>query len=116
MVLNESSTFAEHVKEAVIKARRGIGIIRFMARYVHRDVLDQMYKPYVRPHLDYGDVIYHNQNLHLMSKLESTQYDAALAASGAWRGTSTDKILEDLAGRLLLTRDGLGAFVSFIKL
>ena len=84
LVLDESLTFAEHIKEAVIKARRGIGIIRFMARYVPRDVLDQMYKLYVRPHLDYGDVIYHNQNLHLMSKLESTQYDAALAVSGAW--------------------------------
>ena len=34
LVLDESLTFAEHIKEAVIKARRGIGIIRFMARYV----------------------------------------------------------------------------------
>ena len=98
LVLDESLAFTEHIKVAVIKARRGIGIIRFMARYLHRDVLDQMYKLYVRPHLDYGDVIYHNQNLHLMSKLESTQYtqyDAALAV-GAWRGTSTDKVLEEL--------------------
>ena len=29
-----------------------------MAKYVTRDVLDQMCKLYVRPHLDYGDVIY----------------------------------------------------------
>ena len=72
-----SLTSAEHIKEAVIKARRGIGIIRFMARYVHHGVLDQMYKLYVRPHLDYGDIIYHNQNLCLMSKLASAQYDAA---------------------------------------
>ena len=55
-----------------------------------------MYKLYVIPHLDYGEVIYHNQNLHLMSKSESTHHDAALAVSGAWRGTSTDKVLEEL--------------------
>ena len=86
LVLDESLTFAVHVKEVVIKARRGIGIgIRFMARYVHRDVLDQMYKLNVRSHLHYGDVIYHNQNLHIMSKSESSQYDAALAVSGSWR-------------------------------
>ena len=78
LVLDESLTFAEHIKEAVIKARRGTGIIGCLARYVPRDVLDQMYKLYVRPHLYYGDVIYHNQNLHLMSK-----YDAALAVNGA---------------------------------
>ena len=96
LVLDESLTFVEHIKEAVIKARRNIGIIRFTARYVHRDLLYQMYKLYVRLHLDYSDVIYHNQNLHLRSKLESTQYDAALAVSGAWRGTSTDKVLKEL--------------------
>ena len=59
--------------------------------------LDQMYKLYVRPHLDYGDVVYHNQNSSLMSKLESTQYAAVLAVSGAWRGTNTDKLFEELS-------------------
>ena len=101
----------EHIKEAVIKARGGIYIVRFMARYVHRDVLDQTYKLYVRPHL-----VYHSQNLHLMSKLESTQHDAVLAVSGAWCGTSTDKVLEELGWETLATGDGIGAFVSFIKL
>ena len=92
LILDETLNFAEHIKEAIIKARRGIGIIRFLSKYVHRDVLDQMYKLYVRPHLDYGDVVYHNQNSSLMNKLESTQYAAALAVSGAWPGTSTDKL------------------------
>ena len=93
LILDETLNFAEHIKEAIIKARRGIGIIRFLSKYVHRDVLDQMYKLYMRPNLDYGDVVYHNQNSCLMSKLESTQYAAALAVSGAWRGTNTDKII-----------------------
>ena len=31
-----------------------------MARYMHLDVLDQTYKLFVKPHLDYGEVIYHN--------------------------------------------------------
>ena len=34
-------------------------MIRYMAKYVSRDVRDQIYKLYVRPHLDYGDIIYH---------------------------------------------------------
>ena len=84
LILHETFNFAEHIKEAFIKARRGIGIIRFLSKDVHRDVFDQMYKLYVRPHLDYGDVDYHNQNSSLMSKLESTEYAAALAVSGAW--------------------------------
>ena len=36
-----------------------------------------MYKLYVRLHSDYGNVVYHNQNSPLISKLESTQHAAA---------------------------------------
>ena len=68
LILDETLNFAEHIKEAIIKARRGIDIIRFLPKYVHCDVLDKMYKLYMRLHLDYGDVVYHDQNSSLMSK------------------------------------------------
>ena len=48
-----------------------------------------MYKAFVRPHLDYGDIFYdeaYNENFH--QKLESIQYNACLALSGAIRGSS----------------------------
>ena len=96
MILDETLNFVEHIKEAIIKARRGIGIIRFLLKYVHRDILDQMYKLYLRPNLDYGDVVHDNQNSSLMSKLESTQYAADLAVGGVWRGTNTGKLVEEL--------------------
>ena len=41
-----------------------------------------MYKIYVRLHLDYCDVVYHNQLSEMMNKLESIQYYAALIVSG----------------------------------
>ena len=59
IILDSKLTFLCYIKEAIVKARRGIGIIRFLSKYVARDVLDQIYKLYVRPHLDYGDIIYH---------------------------------------------------------
>ena len=54
-----SSIFHSHIREAIIKAMRGIGIIHFLSKYVSRDVIDQIHKFYARPHLDYGDIIYH---------------------------------------------------------
>ena len=116
LTLDETLNFVEHIKEAIIKARRGIGIIRFLSKYVHRDVLDQMYKLYVRPHLDYGDVVYHNQNSSLMSKLESTQYAAALAVSGAWRGTNGDKLFEELGWESLAHRRWYRRLCLFYKI
>ena len=45
------------------------------------------YKMYVRPHLDYGDVIYHNQRENLLDMLEQVQCKAAIVVSGCWQGT-----------------------------
>ena len=47
-------SFLRHIKEIIMKACRAVGIIRFMTKCVSSDVLDQMCKFYVRPHLDYG--------------------------------------------------------------
>ena len=116
LILDETLNFAEHIKEAIIKARRGIGIIRCLPRYVHCDVLDQMYKLYVRPNLDYGDIVYHNQNSSLMSKLESTQYAAAPAVSGAWRGTNTDKLSEEHGWESLAHRRWYRRLCLFYKI
>ena len=65
LILNEKLTFTEHVREAMVKAKRGIGIIRFLSKYSSRDILDQIYKLFVWTHLDYGDMIYLDQNMPL---------------------------------------------------
>ena len=89
--MDSALNFHSHVKEKIVIARRGIGEIHHLSKYVTRDVLDQIYKLYVRPHLDYGDIIYHKVDLELSldftEKIEATQYSAALTVSGAWRGT-----------------------------
>ena len=93
-------SFLRHIKEIIMKARRGVGTTRFMSKYVSCHILDQMYKLYVRPHLDYGDLIYHKDDpdasLSLTKRLESVQNTAALAVTGAWKGTNKSKLLGKL--------------------
>ena len=107
-------------RKKIVSARRGIGVIRYMSRYVTRDVLDQMYKLYIRPHLDYGDIIYHKydpeMNLDFTKKLEATQYTAALAVSGAWRGTNKYKLYEELGWESLYHRRWYRRLTHFFKL
>ena len=70
-----------------------------MSSYVSRDVLDQMFKLYVRPHLDYGHLVYHKDDpeasLSLTKRLESAQHTAALAVTGARKGTNESKFLDE---------------------
>ena len=67
MILDHKLDFQSHIREVILKARRGIGLIKYLSKYVSREVLDQVYKLYIRPHLDYGDIIYHrfDPEMHL---------------------------------------------------
>ena len=46
-------------------AREGLGIIKHLAPYLPVSTLDQIYKMYVRPHLDFCDVIFHKYSFYL---------------------------------------------------
>ena len=108
IVLDSKLSFQSHIREAILKARRGIGRIMYISKYVSRNVLDQVYKLYVRPHLDYGDIIYHRYDpemiLNVTKRLEQTQYHAALAVTGAWRGTNRQKLYDELGWEELYHR------------
>ena len=43
MTLDSKLGFQSHTKEAIVKAKRGIGMIRCLSRFVSRDVLDQIF-------------------------------------------------------------------------
>ena len=64
--LDSKLDFISHIRQAILKAKRGIGMIKYLSKYVSRDVLDQIYKLYVRPHLDYGDIIYHRHDPEML--------------------------------------------------
>ena len=64
-----------------------------------------MHNALVRSYLDYCDIIYHIPSLQtqfgvtqsdLMEKVESIQYQAALAVTGAWQSSSCSKLYEEL--------------------
>ena len=106
-ILDIRLTFSIHIQSVINKARRGIGMLRLSFNYLPRQTLNELYKIYVRPHLDYVDVLYHipqkvcdfslEITLHRrMERHESVQYSAGLAITGAWKGTSRDTIYREL--------------------
>ena len=57
--VDQHKHLAYHIQAAIAKSRKAIGMLKFMSKYLSRNTLNELYKLYVRPHLDYGDVIYH---------------------------------------------------------
>ena len=154
LILDPLLNFAAHFKEKIAKARKGIGLIKHLRQFLPTNVLDQIYKMHVRPHLDYCDFIYHipelkpesgdsdsdvvvstiaddsndgnddinensNRKISLnfrMRTLESIQYQAALAVTGAWKGTSTIKIYMELGWESLHHRRYFRRITQFYKI
>ena len=67
--------------------------------------------------IDYGDIIYDQpQNESFSNEIESVQYKAAVAITGAIQGTSYDKLNQELVLESLKSRRwyGINVFVAYI--
>ena len=93
MLLDTKLGFQEHFKSIFSKVNKTIGLLRKLHRILLRSPLLTIYKSFIRPHLDYGDIIYDQAyNASFYQKLGSVQYNAALAI----RGTSKEKLYNEL--------------------
>ena len=79
------------------KTMKGIGSIKRLSKMLPRHSFLTIYKSFVRPHLDYGDILYDQpNNKSFYQKVETVQYNAALAITGAIKGTSKIKLYNEL--------------------
>ena len=58
VILDVKLTFGEHLKNVFNKTNKTIGLLRKLINLLPRETLVTIYKAFVRPHLDYGDVLY----------------------------------------------------------
>ena len=114
LILDQKLTFVDHLNEKIAKANKGIGVIKTLFNILPRKALLNIYTSFIRPHLDYCDIIYHkhtNDELSILdyesdssigpnkrfnNMIESVQYNAALAIADCIRDTSRDKIYKEM--------------------
>ena len=105
MVLDTKLDFNVHIKNVQSKINKTKELLRKLQNILPRQSLITIYKTFIKPHLDYGDIIYdraYNSSFH--QNIESIQYNAALAITGAIRGTSKEKIYQVLGFESLQQR------------
>ena len=89
--------FKLHIKEKISKAMKGICIIKKLSNVLPRKSLITIYKSFVRPHLDYSDLIYDQPNNEsFCQQIESVQYNASRAITGAIKGTFRLKLYYEI--------------------
>ena len=105
MMPDSNLSYEHHIKSIFNKVNKVIALFCKFQLIFLRHSLITIYKTFIRPHLDYGDVIYDrpfNESFH--QRLESIQYNAAIAIAGTIRGTSWEKLFQELGLETLKSR------------
>ena len=117
LALDSKLNFNEHISSILSIVNKLTAVLRNLQTVLPKHSLSTIYKAFIRPHLDYCDVIYDkifNESWH--KKLESAQYNAALAITGAIRGTNTVKFYQELELDSLQKRHKLRRLSLFYKI
>ena len=68
-----------------------------MSIHLPREVLLRIYKSFVRPNLDCGNIIFDKPNNEsFKSRIETIHYKACVAVTGAIQGTSREHLFREL--------------------
>ena len=59
LILQNDLSFEKYLDGKMRKAKKNVGILKHLSKYLPLKTLDQMYKALIRSHLDYCDIIYH---------------------------------------------------------
>ena len=109
MHLDIKLNFQEHLDNIMSKVDKTNGLLR-------NPSLITIYKAFIRPHL-YGDIIYDQAYRESFNqKLQSAQYNAALAITGAISGTSIEKPYHEIGLESLQKRPGYRKLCYFLKI
>ena len=100
-----------------MKANKRFGTIKRLLHILPRKSLITIYKSFIRPHLDYCDVIYDQPNNEgFCAKIEQIQYNATLTITGSIQGTSQIKLCKELGLESLRFRRWFRWLCTFFKI
>ena len=117
ILLDEKLNFKPHIHSAISKVNKGISVIKNLRHNLPRKSLVTKCKAFLRPLIVYRDIIYDQpQNESFSEKIESVQYEAILAITGAIQATSRDKIYQELGLESLKSRRWYKRLVCTFKI
>ena len=117
LILDSKLDFQEHIDNKINKCNRIIGIMKRLLSVISRKNLLTIYKSFVRPHLDYADIIYDNPfNDSFKEKIERVQYNASLVTTGTIKGTSQEHLYKELGLESLSARRWSHRLIFFYKI
>ena len=104
-------SFNEQLEEIIAKDNRGIDILPKLQSVLPRKALLTICKSFIRPHFDYGGLIYDQLYNYLFhAKLESYQFKVVLVMTVAIKESPPENLYHELGIEHLSSRPWLKVF------
>ena len=105
LTISDDLQFKEHVDEIIKRVNKNLGPLYPIASYLPRNILEQIYTTYIRPHFDNADIIYDGLiTTNDAIRLERLQNRAARIITGTLLRTSSQKLKTELGWTSLSER------------
>ena len=105
-----------HIVHLISKTRILVSCLKSYKYRLNRKSLETIYKSFILPHFDYGDILYDNCPLYLKEKLEEVNLDGLRTIIGTVRGTSHAKIYTESGFHSLSERRKRHKIILFYKI
>ena len=92
VIVDSELTFAEHITEKVNKANALVGIIRRSFTHLDPDTFAKIFVAFVRPHLEYGQVIWSPHLRKYINMIEKVQIRATKLINGFQNLTYAERL------------------------
>ena len=83
--ISNDDSWQKHIDLITKKAFTRVNILRQFKFILDRKILEKVYLTFIRPILEYADVVSDNKILFLITKLEHVQIEAARIVTGGTR-------------------------------
>ena len=95
VIIEELWSWKNHIETILGKAWKRIDILRSLKFKLDRQTLETMYFSYIRPLLEYSDIVWGNCSQSDTQALEKLQTEAGRVVTGATRSASASRIHTD---------------------
>ena len=106
----------EHLNNIKTKAWHHINVKRKLKFQLSRKSLQIIYFSFIRPLLEYADVVWDNCTQYEANELEKIQHETARIVSGATKLVSIDKLLKEVGRDTLSCRRKKHKLILFYKM
>lgn len=104
LTLQSNACWSEHITNIFDKACQRLNVLRTLKYKLNRESLIKIYISFIRPILEYGDVVWDNCTQEQSNLLESVQIEAGRIITGLRRTSSRQNLYNELGWETLSDR------------